>query len=82
LDDLSYGSVRKNNKIAAATGGKLRGKSTSKPADISNLKKIISEEFPDSTLCKVLRVESDYLSSEEFLIKLTTWLKLSKEGGK
>ena len=90
--------MRKNNEITAATEGKPRKKRTSsefsffnsnkdgisspKTADIANFKKIISEEFPNSTLCKVLQVELDYLSREEFLIKLTTWLKLCKEGKK
>ncbi len=90
--------MRKNNEITAATGGKPRGKrtsskfsffnsnkdgiSSSKPADIASFKKIISEKFPDTTLCKVLRVEADHLSQEEFLVKLATWLKLCKEGEK
>ncbi len=58
------------------------GISSPKPADISNFKKMISEEFPDTTLCRVLQVEPDYPSPEEFVIKSILWLKLSKEGKK
>ena len=47
-------------------------------SEIKEFKKGLLQKFPDSTLVKVLLVESDFLSEIEFLVKLQTWLKLAR----
>ena len=47
--------------------------------DVSAFRAELKKRYPNSTLLKVLEAEPDRMDSEEFLVKLPTWLKLSRE---
>jgi hypothetical protein len=47
--------------------------------DVSKFRTELKRRYPDSVLLKVLEAEPDRMDSEEFLVKLPTWLKLSRE---
>jgi hypothetical protein len=44
--------------------------------NIGRLKKDFTSQFPDSSLTAVLLQEKDYLSAEELLAKVGTWLAI------
>jgi len=50
-----------------------------KNVDITVLRRKIMERYPDSTLAKVLKAEPDIMSMEEFISRVPTYLRLSRE---
>ena len=50
--------------------------------DVSAFRTELKVRYPGSTLAKVLEAEPDIMESEEFLVKVPTWLKLAREAEK
>ena len=50
--------------------------------DISAFRIDLKNKYPESTLLKVIEAEPDTMTFQEFLLKLPTWLKLSREVSK